>query len=310
MKKIISLLVFGSAFFLSSFGQDSLDNTPVSKPKKKVKSTFNSSHIINMHSVEIVPKGNLQFMIAHHFGVIWNKEQDAGQNLAQVFGFNSGIAHTYLSFDYSPTNFANVGVALTGNSMFEGFVKFKILKQAGKQNSPVSIGWISLANVDAQSSSVDTIEQNKLGWNKFTYMHQLFIARKFSKTFSLQIMPTYIHYNIVPYGMEKSNDIFSLGMGAKYQLSTNKALTIEYSHQFNMYENVITKTGNIVNYEPDLLALGFEFNTGGYVFQFFVGNTTAATNIEQLTRNTNFIKDGKFALGFRMNRSFFLGAKE
>ncbi|TMI91146.1 MAG: hypothetical protein E6H08_13840 [Bacteroidetes bacterium] len=310
MKKIISLLVFGSAFFLSSFGQDSLDNTPVSKPKKKVKSTFNSSHIINMHSVEIVPKGNLQFMIAHHFGVIWNKEQDAGQNLAQVFGFNSGIAHTYLSFDYSPTNFANVGVALTGNSMFEGFVKFKILKQAGKQNSPVSIGWISLANVDAQSSSVDTIEQNKLGWNKFTYMHQLFIARKFSKTFSLQIMPTYIHYNIVPYGMENSNDIFSLGMGAKYQLSTNKALTIEYSHQFNMYENVITKTGNIVNYEPDLLALGFEFNTGGHVFQFFVGNTTAATNIEQLTRNTNFIKDGKFALGFRMNRSFFLGAKE
>jgi hypothetical protein len=310
MKKIISLLVFGSAFFLSSFGQDSLDNTSVAKPKKKVKSTFNSSHIINMHSVEIVPKGNLQFMIAHHFGVIWNKEQDAGQNLAQVFGFNSGIAHTYLSFDYSPTNFANVGIALTGNSMFEGFVKFKILKQAGKQNSPVSIGWISLANVDAQSSPVDTIEQNKLGWNKFTYMHQLFIARKFSKTFSLQIMPTYIHYNIVPYGMENSNDIFSLGMGAKYQLSTNKALTIEYSHQFNMYENVITKTGNIVNYEPDLLALGFEFNTGGHVFQFFVGNTTAATNIEQLTRNTNFIKDGKFALGFRMNRSFFLGAKE
>jgi len=310
MKKILSLLVFGSAFFLSSFGQDSLDNTPVSKPKKKVKSTFNSSHIINMHSVEIVPKGNLQFMIAHHFGVIWNKEQDAGQNLAQVFGFNSGIAHTYLSFDYSPANFANVGFALTGNSMFEGYAKFKILKQAGKQNSPISIGWISLANVDAQSSPVDTIEENKLGWNKFTYMHQLFIARKFSKTFSLQIMPTYIHYNIVPYGMENSNDIFSLGMGAKYQLSTNKALTFEYSHQFNMYENVITKTGNIVNYEPNLLALGLEFNTGGHVFQFFVGNTTAATNIEQLSRNTNFIKDGKFALGFRMNRSFFLGAKE
>ncbi|HET6225432.1 MAG TPA: DUF5777 family beta-barrel protein [Bacteroidia bacterium] len=310
MKKILSLLVFASAFFLTSFGQDSLADATVVKPKKKVKATFNSSHIINMHSVEIVPKGNLQFMIAHHFGVIWNKEQDAGQNLAQVFGFNSGIAHTYLSFDYSPANFANVGFALTGNSMFEGWAKFKILKQAGKQNSPVSIGWISLVNIDAQSNPVDTIEANKMGWNKFTYMHQLMIARKFSKSFSLQIMPTYIHYNIVPYGMENSNDIFSLGMGAKYQLSPNKALTFEYSHQFNMYENVITKTGNIVNYEPNLLSLGLEFNTGGHVFQFFVGNTTAATNIEQLTRNTNFIKDGKFALGFRLNRSFYLGKKE
>ncbi|MEP7268778.1 MAG: DUF5777 family beta-barrel protein [Saprospiraceae bacterium] len=51
----------------------------------------------------------------------------------------------------------------------------------------------------------------------------------------------------------------------------------------------------------------FGFNTGGHAFQFYIGNTTDATNINQLSRNTNFIKDGQLALGLRLNRSFFVG---
>jgi hypothetical protein len=280
------------------------------KKTKYTKATFQSTSIINMQSVEMPAKGYLQFLIAHHFGIIWNKDADAGPNLAQVFGFNSGIAHTYLSLDYSPLNFANVGVALTGNSKFEGWLKFKILRQqTGAKNIPVTIGWLSLVNVDAQEAPADTKSENKLAWNKFSYMHQLLIARKFSPKFSLQLMPTYIHYNIVPYGINNSNQIFSIALGGKYQLSANKAMTFEYARQLNMYKDVIDKNGNIINYSPDLLAIGIEFNTGGHVFQFYVGNTTSAINIEQLTRNTNFIKDGQFALGFRLNRSFFTGKK-
>jgi hypothetical protein len=114
---------------------------------------------------------------------------------------------------------------------------------------------------------------------------------------------------MVPYGINNSNNIFSLGIDGKYQIKDNKALTFEYARQFNMFENVIDRNGNITNYAPDLLAIGIEFNTGGHIFQFYVGNTTSASNIEQLTKNTNFIKDGKFAFGFRLNRSFFLGSK-
>jgi hypothetical protein len=262
-----------------------------------------------MQSVEMVAKNNLQFVIAHHFGVLWDKDQSTGSNLAQVLGLNSGIAHTYLSLDYSIVDYANVGIALTGNSKFEAWLKFKIVRQqTGEKNIPVTIGWLSLANVDAQKDPT-ILEENKLGWNKFSYLNQLLIARKFSKKFSMQVMPTFIHYNLIPYGIENTNNIFSMGIGGKYTLSDNKALTFEYARQFNMYEDVISKNGSITNYSPDLLSLGLEFNTGGHVFQFYVGNTTAATNIEQLTRNTNFIKDGKFALGFRLNRSFFLGKK-
>jgi hypothetical protein len=314
MKKIFFLLTSGLFLFINSFaqddakGQNETDSTAPVKTQKFTKNTFQGSSIINMHSVEIAAKNNLQFVISHHFGVLWDKNQDAGQNLAQVLGLNSGIAHTYLSLDYSVTNYANLGFAMTGNSKFEGWVKFKILRQqTGEKNIPVTIGWISLVNVDCQSNPADTIEANKLGWNKFSYMHQLLIARKFSSKFSLQLMPTLIHYNLVPYGYENSNNIFSMGLGGKYQLGKNKALTFEYAHQFNMYDNVISKTGAIINYYPNLVSLGMEFNTGGHIFQFYVGNTTAATNIDQLSRNVQLIKDGQFALGFRLNRSFFVG---
>ena len=325
MKKIFSLLIFSSALFINAIAQETgveKEVTPVKKAKY-TKITFQSTSIINMHSVEILAKGNLQFMVAHHFGVIWNKDADAGQNLAQILGLNSGIAHTYLSFDYSLTNYANIGLALTGNSKFEGWAKFKILRQqTGAKNIPVTVGWISLVNADALENPSDTAKYvsegwlvnsgekgKKIGWNKFSFIHQLMIARKFSPKFSLQLMPTWIHYNIVPYGINNSNNIFSIGLGGKYQMSDNKALTFEYARQLNAYKDVLDKNGNISNYCPDLLAVGLEFNTGGHVFQFYVGNTTSASNIEQLTRNTNFIKDGKFAMGFRLNRGFFMGKK-
>jgi Membrane bound beta barrel domain (DUF5777) len=56
-----------------------------------------------------------------------------------------------------------------------------------------------------------------------------------------------------------------------------------------------------------LVSLGMEFNTGGHIFQFYIGNNTAATNIDQLSKNVQLIKDGQLALGFRLNRSFIVG---
>ncbi len=302
MKKILSFLVFGLVFWVGAIAQETIEPATKEAPKQKfTRTTFNSTRIINMQSTEITSKGALQFMISHHFGNIWNK--DAGsQNLSQLFGLNSGIAHTYLSFDYSPADFMNLGLAATGNSKFEGWAKFKILRQqTGAKNVPVTLGWFSLANVNAAK-----VPDNQLVWNKYSFMHQLLIARKFSDKFSFQLMPTLVHFNIVPYGINNSNFVWSLGLGGKYKLSSNKNLTFEYARQFNMYENLIDKNGNIINYSPNLLSAGLEFNTGGHLFQFYVGSTTDASNIDQLARNNSRIKDGNFAFGFTINRTMDL----
>lgn len=145
-----------------------------------------------------------------------------------------------------------------------------------------------------------------LGWNKYSFMHQLLVARKFSDKFSLQLMPTLVYFNVVPYGINNSNSVFSMGLGGKYKLTANKNITFEYARQFNMYENLLDKNGNIVNYKPDLLSVGMEFNTGGHLFQFYIGNTTNSSNIDQLARNSSKLDFHNLAFGFTINRSLSL----
>jgi hypothetical protein len=309
MKKILSLLVIGLGFCVVAMAQETPETKEEAPKQKFTRATFNSTKIINMQSTELVSPGNLQFMISHHFSPIWNKDASGQDNLAGLLGLNSGLAYTYLSFDYSPTTWMNLGVSAAGRSRYEGFAKFKILRQqTGIKNIPVTLGWYSVFNVNAaKDASV------YLGWNKYSFLHQLLIARKFSNKFSLQLMPTLIHFNVVPYGINNSNFVGSMGMAFKYKMTDKRNLTFEYARQFNMHENLIDKNGTILNYNPDLISLGLEFNTGGHLFQFYIGNTTNSSNIDQLARNPkrtnpdfNKITFSNIALGFTINRSMNL----
>lgn len=298
MKKILSLTVLLLALFINTMAQDAPVAEKKEAPKQKfTRAVFNSTKIINFQSTEIVSPGVLQFMISHHFSNIWNKG-GGKQNVAQFFGLNSGVAHTYLSFDYSPTKWMNLGVAMAGSAKYEGWAKFKILRQqTGARNIPVTVGWYSMMNVNTAEDP-----DNEFSGNKFSFMNQLLISRKFSDKFSLELLPTWIHFNVVPYGINNSNEVFSMGIAGKYKVKGNMNITLEYARQFNMYENLITKNGAIINYHPDLLALGIEMNTGGHLFQFYIGSTTDASAIDQLARNNSSIKDGNIAFGFTINR--------
>jgi hypothetical protein len=301
MKKIFSLLVLCLSFIAYSIAQDTTDAAkPASAKQKFTRATFNATKIINMQSTEMVSKGTMQFMVSHHFSYIFNEGEPAKQSLAQLFGLNSGVAHTYVSFDYSPLDWLNLGVAAAGYSQYEGWAKFKLLRQqTGAKEVPVSMALYSMFNVNTASDP-----NNEFTGNKFNFLNQLLISRKFSDKLSLQFIPTWIHFNVVPYGYNNSNDVFSLGMAGKYKMTSTLNLTLEYSRQLNMYENIMSKSGTITNYNPDLLSLGLEINTGGHLFQFYIGNTVSSSNIDQMARNTSSIKDGNFAFGFTINRSF------
>jgi hypothetical protein len=302
MKKNLLLLVAGLSCWFFTMAQDSLPaEKEVPKPKY-ARATFNSTKIINLQNTEIVPEGILQFMVSHHFSYLWNKDQSTEDNLAQFFGINSGVAQTYLSFDYSVRDYANLGFALAGRSRYEGWGKFRITRQqTGPKDIPVSVTWYSLANVDFAQDK-ETGSQ----WDKWSYLHQVLIARKMSDKISLQFVPSLVYLNSVPYGINNSNFVWSLGVAGKLMVKPKMNVTMEYTRQLNMYKNIIDKSGAITNYSPDLLSAGIEMNTGGHLFQFYVGNTVNSSSIDQLSRNTGYIKKGNFAFGFTINRSMDL----
>lgn len=305
MKKIVSFLLIACCLSMAASAQDDLLGGLIQEDASKVKqnfttATFKSTRIINMQSIEMTGKGNLQFMISHHFPNFWN-EGKGWQNLAQMFGFNSGVATTYLSFDYSFLDWMNVGFAMTGNSRYETWGKFRLMRQqTGKKNIPVTIDYFALASVDAS----DGPSPDDLTWNRFSYVHQLLIGRKFSDKISLQLIPSLIHYNHVPYGIKNTNNIFNIGLGGRYKLSHKTALTFEYSRQLNGYKNLLDEGASAVNYVPDLVSIGYDWDTGGHIFQFYLTSTTSSLNATQLSANQNDFKKGNFSLGFTINRSY------
>lgn len=301
MKKIFAIIM-GIGFGVVAFAQETEAPAKEAPKQKFTRATFNSTRIINMQSVELNSPGSIQFLISHHFSPIWPEGGSTQDNLAGLLGLNSGLAYTYLSFDYSPTKWMSVGVAAAGRNKYEGFAKFKLLRQqTGAKNIPVTLDYYTLFNVNAaKDASVS------LGWNKYSYLHQLLIARKFNDKFSLQLMPTLIYFNVVPYGLNNSNFVGSLGLGGKYKVGDHNNITFEYARQLNMFENLIDKNGNILNYKPDLLSIGYEINTGGHQFQFYIGNTAFSSAIDQLARNTTNMKLGNMSLGFTLNRSLNL----
>ncbi len=305
MKKILVYLIVTFCFMLKAIAQDDLLNDLVKDDAAKVKkniatATFKSTRIINMQSVEMTGKGNLEFMISHRFGSVWKDGKGWG-NVAQLFGLNAGAANTYMSFDYSFTNWMNVGFAATGNSKYETWTKFKLLRQqSGAKNIPITVSLFSSASFDGTEGP----SPNDFAWNRFSFINQLLVARKFNENFSLQLTPSYIHYNYVPYGINNTNNIFSLGIGGRYKITHKTAISFEYSRQLNGYKNLLDETASAVNYVPDLFSLGYDWDTGGHIFQFFFTSSSAATNIAQLTTNTNEVRLGNFSLGFNLNRSY------
>jgi hypothetical protein len=293
-------------FMTAAIAQDDLLGELEKEDSAQVKqditiATFKSTRIINMHSTEMTGAKNLQFMIIHHFGELWDTKEGAN-NLGRLFGMNAGFANTYMSFDYSPNKWLNLGLAFAGDMNLEGTAKFKLMRQqTGLHNYPVSIALVSTARTNFSDADP---APNDFEWNKVSYLNQLLIARKFSESFSLQLMPSWVHYNIVAYGSGNSHDIFNIGLGGRMKLSDKTAITFEYTRQLNMYENVIDKSGEIVSYSPNLFSLGYDWDTGGHVFQFFVTNSSFASNIPQLTVNSEKDNFGQWSIGFNLNRSY------
>ena len=311
MKRALSLTLAALIWAGSALAQDDLLNDLKSEDAAKVKeniaaATFKSTRIINMHSVEMTGKGNLQFMIIHHFGPLWEDTKvaggDLGHNLGRFFGMNGNLANIYMAFDYAPARWLNLGMAFAGQGNLEGTAKFKLLRQqTGQRNIPVSVAFLSVANFNT-SKNVES--PNGLYWNRFSYMQQLLVARKFSENFSVQLNGAMIHRNIIAYGFENQHNTWSAGVGLRYKLTAKRALSFEFNRQLNMYANVVDKGGNIVNYSPNLFSFGYDWDTGGHIFQFFVTNSGYASNLAQLSQNP--VKDGfgQWCLGFNLNRSY------
>lgn len=306
MKKLLySGIIFFVLGIVCSYAQDDLLKELVqeesAKPKKNVTTaTFKGTTLINSHTVELTGKGNLQFIVSHRFGSL----KDMKGAFYKFLGLNQ--ANTYLSLEYGATDFMSVGLNYTPQqSIVDGNLKFKVLRQqTGVYNIPLTID--VLADVYLKTGPFTTSQGSYKGGEQFldrmSYLFQVLFARKFTESFSLQLMPTMVHYNAAPTSMIGVNDIYSIGIGGRYKITERIAITAEYFRQLNGYKKSVN---GVADYVADYLSVGVEFDTGGHIFQIFASNSPQMLTpyMFSIGNTTPFYK-GDIRLGFNLNRAF------
>lgn len=245
--------------------------------------TFKATRIINGHSIENVGKGVLDFRILHRFGAL-------NQSFRNFFGLDN--ANTKLAFDYGVTDWLMVGLARgTYDKEFDGFVKAKILRQQQGGGMPFSMSYVGAMSVRTIDVPVP-VGTEYYFTNRLAYVNQLLIARKFSNWLSLQLMPTHVHYNLVPTTAEP-NDLFALGVGGRIKLNNRLALTGEYFYRFNE-----------LNGYHNSLSVGLDIETGGHVFQLMFSNATTLTERAFIGQTSGRWDKGDIHFGFNISRVF------
>lgn len=261
--------------------------------KRYVTASFKTSRLVNGHSIENTGKGVLDFRVNHRFGNMLN-------GTSNFFGLDD--ANTRIGFDYGVTDWLMVGFGRnTYMKEYDGLVKVKLLRQTESKGMPLSVSYMGASSIQSMPAPTLPAGQEYHFSNRMYYVNQLLIARKFNQWLSLQLMPTHIHYNLVPTTPE-SNDLVAIGVGGRIKLSNRVAINGEYYYRV---------PGTEQNGYYNVLSLGVDIETGGHVFQLIISNSRAMTErafIGQTNGRWGFDgKTGSFDaihFGFNLSRVF------
>lgn len=264
-----------------------------------VTQTFKDDKIINTHSVETLPARKLDVRIGHRFGDLagdrggWDNfyglENAQDIMIGAAYGFTNnltvGLHRTKGSGDLSRL------VNLTG--------KYRLLRQGVDSGSPLSLTFVGVGSASTmqKTDNPDALNSFPKASHRLVYCAQLLMARKFGTSFALQLIPSYVHRNLVQQNDE--NGIFSLGFAARVQVTKVLGLLADVTYPFSTLRTADN------GYYP-ALGFGFEFDTGGHVFQVNFTNATGIMETDYIPyTRTNWL-DGQFRMGFTISRLFNL----
>ena len=260
-------------------------NEEVADPTLPVTATFKDTRIVNVQSNETPGAGVLHFVIAHRFGTLSSGAYD-------LWGLDN--AQMRMAFDYGISDRLSVGVARnTYQKTYEANVKARVVRQTtGPQAFPLSVTWYSVAMANGLRVPDEALPHSFS--RRLSYVHQAVVARKMSDAWSLALVPSFVHRNLVLTN-DDPHDLWLLGIGGRYKLGPRFSLNGEYHHFLsNPYDDTFSPS----------LSLGVDIETGGHVFQLHVTNARGMFERSFLAEPAGSWANGDVYFGFNLSRVF------
>ena len=279
MRKITLLLLLPFAMFAQ---EDLLkDVDTVSVQKSKVESAFKGLKIVNIESTKLASKGDFYFIVAHRFGSLKDGFEGA-------YGLDNAV--TQLKFLYGVSDWFTISGARSELAYdFSG--KF-LLKSQETKGFPVAIAaFTSLAlNNTLKESNYPKMKFE----DRFIYVAQVLVSRKFNSKLSLEVAPTFFHENFV-IDDKQDNSQYAIGMGGRYKIAKRWSVNVDYAAHLNRSSTSSFK---------DPLSIGVDLETGGHVFQMHFSSSQGIHEAGFLGNSTGDWSKGDIFFGFNLLRVF------
>jgi hypothetical protein len=275
------------SFSFPAFAQDDLLSLlEDDKPQTEfTKASFKTTRVINSQSLENTAGGVLDLKISHRFGPL-------NGGAYELFGLDAATIR--IGLDYGISDKLMVGVGRSSvQKTFDGFVKYKLLRQStGARQMPVTLIWFSSTALNSLKWQYP--ERENYFSSRLAFTHQLILGRKFSESFSLQLMPTVVHRNLIANSEEK-HDVLAMGAALRQKLTRRLAINAEYYYVL---------PGQLDPRFTNSLSIGFDIETGGHVFQLHFTNSTALVEKGFITETDGTWGNGDIRFGFNISRVF------
>ncbi len=296
MKKLLVIVLcsLSTAIFAQDDLMKMLDNETKNQTEY-VSATFKSTRLINGQTIETVGKNQLNFWISHRFGALNTGFID------NFFGLDE--ARIRLGLEYGISSLLTVGIGRSSQEkMYDFYAKYKLLRQSNIMPVTMTFYGSNALSTVATGSSLEsgTVMKYNDNLERMTYTGQVLIARKFSERISLQIMPTFLHFNKSETA-DTPNNMVALGVGGRFKLTKRLSITGEY-----YYADFNRPTSSSYH---NSLAVGFDIETGGHVFQLHFTNSRGMIERQFIAQTTKQWSDGGIFYGFNIARSFSLDKK-
>lgn len=278
MMKGISILVI-LTLSLPAFAQD--EEAAKSDKKELARPAFESALLGEMQSVVVQTPKTLEWDFMHRFGTVEN-------GLKDFYGIYAPGANIRMGLTYTPMDKLAVGIGLTkANMALDLNAKYAIFRQSKDNSMPVSLSYFG--NVVANTQAGNYKEET----HRLSFYNELIVAKRFNSKISVQISPSFTHYNAVD--TLYSNDMFAVGVGARYKFSAQSSIIINY------VQPLMNHKDSKLNAQPGL-AIVWEIATSAHAFQIFFSNYQGILPQNNIMYNQNKWGDSKFLLGFNITR--------
>ncbi len=273
--KIFLALLLASPLIALAQDQDSTAVATVDKPER---AAFENTWLIDNPTNVLYNKGTLQFDIQHRFGTL-NGTND-------MLGFWAP-ANIRLGVNYSFTNYLTLGIGTQKDSRLVDFnARVALLRQTRSNKIPVSVTFYGNASIDSRTKDNFNLTQDR-----YSYFSQIIIAKRFNTVFSMQVAPSYSHFNVVDQTMQ--NDQISMSIGGRAKISPQTSIIAEYNQPLTQHKYNQPYAG---------FGLGAEFSTGSHAFQVFFSNYKGISPQKNYMYNQNQIGNGDILIGFNITR--------